>query len=141
MIAGWIIYQSDVLFSSLKQNKTEFSEVGQKHLLTITMYNATPGQCDGDPYLTAGLYKIDPNNATEQRYVAVSRDLLVRWGGSWNYGDYIQITGTDKKDGIYKIVDTMNKRIKNTIDILETKGTKLYKFNKISVVKVEQVNF
>jgi hypothetical protein len=49
--------------------------------VTATMYNAVTGQCDSDPLVTAGMYKINPNKASEHKWVALSIDLLKRWGG------------------------------------------------------------
>ena len=109
-------------------------------IVTGTMYNAVQGQCDSDPLLTAGMYRIDPNNASKQRYVALSRDLIKRWGGMFDYGDIIKIEGAGFKNGFYKVVDTMNKRFKNRMDFLETKGTKHYKFNNIKITKVTSVS-
>ena len=104
--------------------------------VTATMYNAVTGQCDADPLTTAGMYKINPNRASEHKWIAVSRDLLKRWGGVFNYGDKVYIKGAGHKDGIYTIVDTMNKRFRNRIDFLETKGTKHYKYNDVLLAKL-----
>ena len=105
--------------------------------VTATMYYPVSGQCDSDPLLTAGMYKINPNKASEQKWIAMSRDMISRWGGEFNYGDLVQIKGTEGKDGIYKVVDTMNKRFTNRIDFLETAGTKPYKFNNVILTKVK----
>jgi len=104
--------------------------------VTATMYNATVGQCDSDPLTTAGMYKINPKKATEQKYIAMSRDMLTRWGGEFNYGDKVIIKGAGHKDGVYTVTDTMNKRYKQRIDILETKGTPLYKYENVKIYKV-----
>lgn len=104
--------------------------------VTATMYNAVVSQCDSDPLITAGMYKINPNKASEQKFVAMSRDLLKRWGGLFDYGDKILIEGAGDKDGVYTVADSMNKRYKKRIDILETKGKKHYKFNKVKITKL-----
>lgn len=104
--------------------------------VTATMYNAVVSQCDSDPLITAGMYKINPNKASEQKFVAMSRDLLKRWGGLFDYGDKILIQGAGDKDGVYTVADSMNKRYKKRIDILETKGKKHYKFNKVKITKL-----
>lgn len=104
--------------------------------VTATMYNPVTGQCDDDPLVTAGMFKINPERASEHKWIAVSRDLLKRWGGIFNYGDKVYIKGAGHKDGIYTIVDTMNKRFKNKIDFLETQGTKLYKFDNVLLAKL-----
>lgn len=99
------------------------------------MYNAVPAQCDKSPLITAGNYKINPRKASKHKWIAVSRNLLKRWGGPFNYGDRVIIKGAKHKNGVYRIVDTMNKRFKNRIDFLETKGTKFYKFTNVSIRK------
>ncbi len=108
--------------------------------VTATMYYATPGQCDTDPLVTAGMYKIKPNKASEQKWIAMSRDMIARWGGNFKYGDMVKVEGAGHKDGIYTVVDTMNKRFKNRIDFLETKGTKPYKFTNVKLTKWNQEN-
>lgn len=102
----------------------------------VTMYYAEASQCDADPLVTAGMYRINSHKASEQKFVALSRDLLARWGGSLHYGDSIKIAGTNGKDGTYLVADAMNKRFKHRIDILETKGTEFYKFNKVIITKI-----
>lgn len=104
--------------------------------VTATMYNAVTGQCDSDPLVTAGMYKINPNKASEHKWVALSRDLLKRWGGQFDYGDTIRIENAGDKSGEYTVVDTMNKRFTNKIDILETKGTDLYKYDNVKIIKI-----
>jgi 3D (Asp-Asp-Asp) domain-containing protein len=104
--------------------------------VTATMYNAVTGQCDSDPLVTAGMYKINPNKASEHKWVALSRDLLKRWGGQFDYGDTIRIENAGDKSGTYTVVDTMNKRFTNKIDILETTGTDLYKYDNVKIIKI-----
>lgn len=101
--------------------------------LTGTMYNAVKEQCDADPLITAGMYKINYIKASEHKWIALSRDLLKRWGGPFWYGDIVIISNAGHKDGTYKIVDTMNKRFKNRIDFLETMGTARYKLYNITM--------
>jgi len=102
--------------------------------VTATMYYPVVNQCDSDPLVTASMRKIIPHKASEQKWIAMSRDLLKRWGGKFDYGDKIRLVGTKFKDGVYTIVDCMNKRFKNKIDILETEGTKPYKFDNVKIV-------
>ena len=101
-----------------------------------TMYNAKTSQCDKDPFITAGMYRINPDKASHHKWVALSRNLLARWGGEFNYGDLIRVSGAGHKDGIYKVVDTMNKRFKNRMDFLETSGTKIYQFDNVIIEKI-----
>lgn len=110
---------------------------GLPYTVTATMYYPVAGQCDSDPLLTAGMFKINPNKASEHKWIAMSRDMIARWGGEFSYGDLVEIKGAGHKDGIYKVVDTMNKRFVNRIDFLETTGTKPYKFENVTLTKIE----
>lgn len=110
---------------------------GTSYEVTATMYYPVAGQCDSDPLTTAGMFKIKPYKASEQKWIAMSRDLIARWGGEFQYGDYVEIKGAGHKDGIYRVVDTMNKRFTNRIDFLETTGTKPYKFENVTLAKIE----
>ena len=96
--------------------------------VTVTMYHPVRHQTDRTPDVLADGTKITIHKASEYRYVAVSRNLLQSWGGWLDYGDFIVLKGTDGKDGVYQVKDTMNKRFVNRIDILESPGVKPYKF-------------
>lgn len=99
--------------------------------VTATMYYAVEGQCDESPLITACGYKINPKKASQQKWIAVSRDLLKKF----KYGDKVRLSNAGDKDGVYTIADTMNKRFKNKIDILETEGTPLYKLKDVVLTK------
>ena len=101
--------------------------------VTVTTYNPTKQQCDDTPNITADGTKIKPWRATEYRYVALSRDLLSRWGGPFDYGDYIVIEGTGKWDGVYQVRDTMNPKWVKRVDILTTNSR--FKYNNITMYK------
>jgi len=105
-------------------------------MVTTTMYNAVENQCDNDPLITAGMYKINPIKASAHKYVALSRNLLKRWNGQFNYGDKIKITGAGNKDGTYIVADSMNKRYKNHVDILETTGVGWYRYKNVTITKL-----
>ena len=114
---------------------SEMTEIAEYNV-TATMYNATTEQCDSDPLITAGMYEINPEKASEHKWIAMSRDMLTRWGGDFDYGDKVLITGAEDKDGIYTVTDTMNKRYTNRIDILETKGTPLYMYDNVKLRRI-----
>ena len=101
--------------------------------VTVTTYNPTRGQTDSTPNELADGTKIKPWRATDYRYVALSRDLIARWGGPFEYGDYIVIEGTDGWDGIYQVRDTMNPKWTNRVDILTTNSR--FKYNNITMYK------
>ena len=101
--------------------------------VTVTTYNPTKRQTDSTPNITADGTRIKPWKATSYRYVALSRDLLSRWGGPFDYGDYIIIEGTDGWDGIYQVRDTMNPKWTNRVDILTTNSR--FKYDNIVMYK------
>ncbi len=105
--------------------------------VTVTMYHPTRYQTDSTPNILADGTRITVHRASEYKYIAVSRNLLKRWGGWLDYGDFVVLKGTDGKDGVYQVKDTMNKRFVNRIDILETPGTKPYKFTDAKILKAD----
>ena len=113
--------------STLKTNLAEFYKYGVE--VDVTMYQPIYPQTDTTPDITADGTKIRIQKASEYKFVALSRNLLKRWGGAFDYGDFILLKGTDGKDGMYQVRDTMNPRFVNRIDILESPGTKPYKFD------------
>ena len=105
--------------------------------VTVTMYEPLSYQTDSTPNILADGTRIKIHKASEYRYIAVSRNLLTRYGGWLDYGDFILLKGTVGKDGMYQVKDTMNPRFVNRIDILESPGTKPYKFD---VAKISRVS-
>ena len=103
--------------------------------VVVTMYHPVRHQTDGTPDILADGTKITIHKASEYNYVAVSRNLLKRWGGWLDFGDFIVLSGTSGKDGVYQVKDTMNKRFVNRIDILESPGVKPYKFTDAKIKK------
>ena len=103
--------------------------------VTVTMYNPHVGQTDSTPNETADGTIINPNKASEYRYVALSRDLIARWGGPFEYGDYVIIKGTIGYDGIYQVRDTMASKFINRVDILRTEGSKHFRFENATLYR------
>ena len=110
----------------------------QEFDVTVTTYNPTRAQCDNTPNQTADGTIIKPWKATEYRYVALSRDLIARWGGPFEYGDYIVIEGTDGWDGIYQVRDTMNPKWVKRVDILTTNS--MFKYTDVKMYKYVKSN-
>jgi len=108
----------------------------QEFDVTVTTYNPTRSQTDSTPNQTADGTIIKPWKATDYRYVALSRDLLSRWGGPFEYGDYVVIEGTDGWDGVYQVRDTMNPKWVNVVDILESTHVEPYKFTGVHIYKL-----
>ena len=103
--------------------------------VTVTMYNPAVGQTDSTPNETADGTIINPKKASEYRYVALSRDLIARWGGPFNYGDYVMLKGTNGYDGVYQVRDTMASKFINRVDILRTTGSKHFRFENITLYR------
>jgi len=88
---------------------------------TLTIYHPSSAQCDADPFITASNKRININQLKhgKLRWMALSRNMLGRWGGKLNYGDTVTLHANDPSiDGDWIIQDTMNKRFKNRGDLL-----------------------
>jgi len=124
--------------NTLKDNGyCEYLEL-QEFDVTVTTYNPTRSQTDSTPNQTADGTIIKPWLATQYRYVALSRDLLSRWGGPFEYGDYVVIEGTDGWDGVYQVRDTMNPKWTNRVDILTTNSK--FKYTNVTLYKYVKSN-
>ena len=109
----------NVLNNKVDNSHCDYYEI-QSFDVTVTTYNPTRSQTDSTPNQTADGTIIKPWKATDYRYVALSRDLIARWGGPFEYGDYIVIEGTDGWDGVYQVRDTMAAKWVKRVDILTT---------------------
>lgn len=106
-----------------------------RHLpVTVTIYHPVPEQTDSTPNIVASGKKIRIQKARYYRYVAVSRDLHIRWGGFLRFGDIIEIKDAGYLSGYYFVEDTMNARFKNHVDVLQSPGDPLAKFTKATMV-------
>ena len=126
-------FHQETLVDLTDENK-KLKELVSEHNLegmnvTVTMYHPVSNQTASTPNILADGTRIRVHKASEYRFIAVSRNLLTRYGGWLDYGDFILLKGTDGKDGMYQVRDTMNPRFVNRIDILESPGTKPYKFD------------
>ena len=126
-----LMEQNETLRSDLAKYETEGMNV------TVTMYQPVSYQTDSTPNILADGTRIRTQSASDYKFIAVSRNLLKRWGGWLDYGDFILLKGTDGKDGVYQVRDTMHPRWVNRIDILESPNTKPYKFTNAEIVKTE----
>ena len=108
-------------------------------IVTVTMYQPVRYQTDSTPNILADGTRIKTEQASNYKFIAVSRNLLKRWGGWLDYGDFILLLGTGHKDGVYQVKDTMNPRFVNRVDILESPGVKPYKFDKAKILKTELI--
>jgi 3D (Asp-Asp-Asp) domain-containing protein len=107
--------------------------------VTVTMYQPVRYQTDSTPNILADGTRIRTKQASNYKFIAVSRNLLKRFGGFLDFGDFVLLKGTDHKDGVYQVRDVMNKRFVNRIDILESVDVKPYKFDKAKIIKTDMV--
>ncbi|MDB5233091.1 MAG: hypothetical protein JWR44_84 [Hymenobacter sp.] len=108
------------------------------YTVTATVYEAVPGQTDDEPFVTADNSRIKPHYGTKKRWMALSRDLLKPWGGSFEFGDKVRVQGLSPKlDGVYTVHDTMNRRHRHCMDVLAHPSENLDIFCK--GVKIQKV--
>ena len=73
----------------------EFKKFGRK--VTVTMCRPLPQETDSTPNILANGTKIDPEKASDYRFVALSRNLLKRWGGDFDFVDWVAIEEDGQK--------------------------------------------
>ena len=121
---------------TLRSELTEFYKYGV--VVDVTMYRPNIRETDSTPNITADGTRIRISKASDYKFVALSRNLLKRWGGPFDYGDFILIKGTTNahKDGVYNVRDTMNPKYVNYVDILESNNVKPYKYTDVYLYKM-----
>lgn len=102
-----------------------------------TIYHAEVRQCDDTPTITGDGSKINPYKASEHRWIAISQEMLdsqmrvkllndstsALYKGKIEYGDTVWIESSNEAiNGWWVVHDTKNKRYRNSIDFLQTKG-------------------
>ena len=117
--------------SELRDELSHYDEYGIE--VDVTMYQPVYPQTDDTPNITADGTKIRISKASQYKFVALSRNLLKRWGGPFDYGDLVLLKGTDHKDGVYQVRDTMNPKWVNVVDILESTHVEPYKLSLIHI--------
>ncbi len=133
--------ESEELYTKVEKIKSYIDNLyhGQSYLMTLTGYHPVVEQCDSTPDITADGTQIAIGIARNYRIAALSRDMLRRWGGPFEYGNLILVKGTrdGTYDGIYQVRDTMNQRHRNWIDVLLTPGDKSTMQNNILIYKLK----
>jgi len=133
--------QLQSLIDENKRLSKELSEYEPEGIhVTVTMYQPVERQTDSTPNILADGTRIRTEKASNYKFIAVSRNLLKRWGGWLDYGDFILLKDTDGKDGVYQVRDTMNPRWVNRIDILESIDVKPYKYDNAKITKYDLVS-
>ena len=122
----------------LKSRLSEYEEYGI--IVDVTMYQPVYPQTDKTPDITADGTRIRIHKASEYKFVALSRNLLKRWGGPFDYGDFVLLKNAGHKDGVYQVRDTMNPKWVNVVDILESKDVRPYKFTNAHIFKLPWVD-
>lgn len=107
-----------------KQVKTKSNTQGDWKKITnnavVTVYNATPEQCNADVSHTASMFNLNLEDPASHRIVALERTFADKHG--LKFGDLIYIKGTYNglQDGVYQYQDRMNKRFagQEKVDVL-----------------------
>ena len=120
--------------SELRDELSHYNEYGIE--VDVTMYQPVYPQTDDTPNITADGTRIRISKASQYKFVALSRNLLKRWGGPFDYGDFILLKGAGKKDGVYQVRDTMNPKWVNVVDILESESVQPYKYTDAQIYKL-----
>ena len=129
-----LVDENKIISEKLNKYETEGMHV------TVTMYQPVQRQTDSTPNILADGTRIRTQDASNYKFIAVSRNLLKRWGGWLDYGDFVLLKGTTEKDGVYQVRDTMNPRFVNRIDILESIDVKPYKFDSAKITKHDLIS-
>ena len=124
--------------SELRDELSHYDEYGIE--VDVTMYQPNEIQCDDTPNITADGTRIRISKASNYKFVALSRNLLKRWGGPFDYGDFVLLKGAEGKDGVYQVRDTMNPKWVNVVDILESEHVQPYKFTGVHIYKLNWLN-
>lgn len=120
--------------AELRQEIVRLQTLNETYRVTATMYQPVTWQTDDTPNeLADGTVIVDIYKAHEYRYVALSRDLLKRWGGPFDYGDYIIVEGAGEHSGIWQVRDTMNKKWTNRIDFLMSPNHTPFKYDEVVI--------
>ncbi|MDM8565896.1 hypothetical protein QUF74_09615 [Candidatus Halobeggiatoa sp. HSG11] len=111
-----IFYNSYLFGAILSLGIVQLPTTGWQNtaIVTATAYNSVPGQTDSTPDIAAWGDRLKPG----MKAIAVSRDLLAKGLG---HNAKVKIDGFN---GTYVVLDKMNKRWKNKIDIYMGKDKK-----------------
>ena len=80
-----LVDENKRLSDKLNEYETEGMHV------TVTMYQPVRYQTDSTPNILADGTRIRTQDASNYKFIAVSRNLLKRWGGWLDYGDFCSV--------------------------------------------------
>jgi 3D (Asp-Asp-Asp) domain-containing protein len=126
-----------ILFILLIPNKLSNSYVIKNvtdiyDYVTVTTYTASINETDSTPLITASGFKLDSLNPAKHKIIAVSRDLKSKW----KFGTRVKIINAGIYNGVYQVLDVINKRFKNRIDILINADDQHTKLENIKILKL-----
>ena len=101
----------------VKDNQSIFEVKG-------TYYQPTVNQCDRTPFETAdgSIIRRELLKFNKIKWVALSRDMLERWGGPFGYGDTLYVFHHNNMvRGEWIVHDSMNARFRKRIDFLRSR--------------------
>lgn len=86
--------------------------------VTVTSYNAEKSQTDHDACTGASGRNLCTAAREGDRVIALSRDLLWRWGGAYRWHDKVRLKSDNPVcDGVYSVEDTMHRRFTSRADL------------------------
>lgn len=106
-------------------------QINAQQKVHATVYNAVPEQTNSDPGHTAFMFELDLTNPYKHRIIAVSRDLLKKYPK----GTKVLVKGTTY-DGIFIVMDKMNKRYTNRIDLLINQEMQIGNWPNATITKI-----
>jgi hypothetical protein len=87
--------------------------------VTGTTYQLVRSQTDHDNCVGASLRNLCTAVKEGDRIIALSRDLLWRWGGPFRWHDKVRLVSANPHcSGVYSVEDTLAKRFRRRVDIL-----------------------
>ena len=110
----------------------EVPGVNPEKRVHATVYHAVEEQCNSDPGHTAFNFELDLDNPFKHRIIAVSRDLL----DEYPKGTQVYVGGVGEYSGVYMVMDKMNKRYTDRIDILINVGMPLISRDRATIRKI-----
>ncbi len=96
-----------------------------------TVYNAVPAQTNSDPGHTAFMFELDLENPYKHKIIAVARALLIEYPK----GTKVLVKGTTY-DGVYVVMDKMNKRYTDRIDLLINQEMQIGSWPNATITKI-----